>query len=68
MTMVDQIPVIAEKPRAACGWRKFQLDSMEDHLCSCTTHSGVKKVHDLMWHATGNLWNSSKEYFYFILF
>jgi hypothetical protein len=22
------------------------MDAMGDHLCSCTTHSGVKKAHD----------------------
>jgi hypothetical protein len=46
MTMVAQIPVISEKPLAACGCRKFQLDVIGDHLCTCTDHSGVKKVHD----------------------
>jgi hypothetical protein len=30
----------------ACRCRKFQLDVMGDHLCNCTTHSGVKKAHD----------------------
>jgi hypothetical protein len=45
-TMGAQIPVIVEKPLAACGCRKFQLDAMEDHLCSCTAHSGAKKAHD----------------------
>jgi hypothetical protein len=29
-----------------CGNRKFQLDTIGDHLCTCTTHSGVKKAHD----------------------
>jgi hypothetical protein len=38
--------VIPEKPLAACGSRKFQLDDLGDHLCTCTTHSGVKKDHD----------------------
>jgi hypothetical protein len=46
MAMGAQIPVIAEKPLAACGCRKFQLDAMGDHLCTCTTHSGAKKAHD----------------------
>ena len=46
MTMGAQIPVIAEKPLTACGCRKFQLDDMGDNLCTCTTHSGVKKAHD----------------------
>ena len=46
MTMGTQIPVITEKPLAACGCRKFQLDEMGDHLCTCTTHLGTKKDHD----------------------
>jgi hypothetical protein len=46
MTMGTQIPVIAEKPLAACGCRKFRLDAMGDHLCTCTPHSGAKRAHD----------------------
>jgi hypothetical protein len=44
MTMGAQIPVIAEKPLAACGCRMFQLDAMGDHLCTCTAHSGAKRL------------------------
>ncbi len=44
--MGDQIPVIPEKPLAACGYRKFQIDTMGDHLFTCTSHSGTKKTHD----------------------
>jgi hypothetical protein len=29
-----------------CGCRKFQVDELGDHLCTCTSHSGVKKSHD----------------------
>jgi hypothetical protein len=46
--MGTQIPVIAEKPLATCGSRKFQLDPLGDHLNTCTAHSGVKKTHDWM--------------------
>jgi hypothetical protein len=46
--MDTQIPVMAEKPLTTCGWKKFQLDPLDDHLNSCTTHSGAKKVHDWM--------------------
>jgi hypothetical protein len=46
MTMGAQIPVIVEKPLAVCGGRKFQIDTMVDHLCTCTAHSGAKKAHD----------------------
>ncbi len=44
--MGAQIPVIAEKPLEACGYRKFQIDSLGDHLSTCTTHSDAKKTHD----------------------
>jgi hypothetical protein len=46
MTMGAQIPVIDEKTLVTCGCRKFQLDTMGDHLCTCTAHSGPKKTHD----------------------
>ncbi len=29
-----------------CGYRKLQVDTLIDHLCTCTAHSGVKKAHD----------------------
>jgi hypothetical protein len=47
-THLFQIPVIAEKPFATCGCRKFQLDPLGDPLNTCTVHSGVKKTHDWM--------------------
>ena len=43
-----QIPVIAEKPLPTCGCRKFQIDALGDHLCTCTAHSGAKKAHNLL--------------------
>jgi hypothetical protein len=46
-----QIPVMAEKPLALVvpsGCKKFQLDSLGDHLNTCTSHSGAKKTHDWM--------------------
>jgi hypothetical protein len=46
-SMGAQIPVIAEKPLATCGCRKFQLDPLGDHLNTCTAHSGAKR------HTTG---------------
>jgi hypothetical protein len=36
--MGDQIPVIDENPLESCG----QLDTMGDHLCTYTAHSGTK--------------------------
>jgi hypothetical protein len=44
--MGAQIPEMVENPLAACGCRKFKLDTLGDHLCTCTSHSGVKKTHD----------------------
>ncbi len=44
--MGDQIPVIEEQSLAGCGCRKFRVDALGDHICTCTTHSGTKKAHD----------------------
>jgi hypothetical protein len=41
-----KIGVVQLRNSAACGCRKFQLDAMGDHLCTCTAHSGAKKAHD----------------------
>jgi hypothetical protein len=46
--MGAQIPAIEEKSLATCGYRKFQLDPLGDHLNTCTVHSGAKKTHDWM--------------------
>ena len=40
------IPALAELPLSACGCRKFQIDTLGDHLCTCTAQSGVKKDHE----------------------
>jgi hypothetical protein len=40
------IPALAELPLSACGCRKFQIDTLGDHLCTCTARSGAKKAHD----------------------
>jgi hypothetical protein len=45
-SMSTQIPVIAEQPLGVCGCRKFRVDALGDHLCTCTAHSGAKKAHD----------------------
>ncbi len=44
--MGAQIPVISEKTLVSCGCRKFQIDSLGDHISTCTSHSGAKKAHD----------------------
>jgi hypothetical protein len=41
-----QIPLLAEMPLSACGCRKFQIDPLGYHLCTCTAHSGAKKARD----------------------
>jgi hypothetical protein len=46
MTMVVLIPVIVENPLTTCGYKKFQVYVLDDHLCTCTTHSGTKKTQD----------------------
>ena len=43
-SMDAQLPVIAEKPLATCGCRKFQLDPLGDHLNTCTAQNS--KSHD----------------------
>ena len=40
------IPVLTELSLSTCGCRKFQIDTLGDHLCTCTAHSGAKKAHD----------------------
>jgi hypothetical protein len=45
-SVAAHIPFLAEMPLSACGCRKFQIDPLGDHLCTCTTHSGVKKADD----------------------
>jgi hypothetical protein len=59
MIMGDQIPVITEKSLEDCGWWKFHLDEMGDHLCTCTTHSGAKKVHDWVVEELGDLFRTT---------
>ncbi len=38
--------MIAEKPLAVCGCRKFKIDALGDHLYTCSSHNGAKKAHD----------------------
>jgi hypothetical protein len=61
MTVGAQIPVIAEKLLAACGCRKFQLDAMGDHLCTCTAHSSAKKAHDWAVEQLADLFRTTHE-------
>ena len=36
---------IAALSPSSCGRKKFRLNSLGDHVCTCT-HSGAKKAHD----------------------
>ena len=38
--------MISEKPLVVCGCKKFQIDSLGDHVITCNSHSGAKKTHD----------------------
>jgi hypothetical protein len=46
MSLGAPIPAIVEKPLAAYGRRKFQIDSLDYHLGTCTADSGAKTAHD----------------------
>ena len=45
-SMGAQISFVPEKPLTVCGCHKFRIDTLGDHLYTCTTHSGAKKAHD----------------------
>jgi hypothetical protein len=45
-SMGSQIPLVAEKPLTVSGFRRIKIDTLGDHLNTCTAHSGVKKAHD----------------------
>jgi hypothetical protein len=51
--------VIVENPLETCGYRKFQLDPLGDHLNTCTAHSGVKKTHDWMVDQVADLFHTT---------
>jgi hypothetical protein len=40
------VPALTEFPRSVCGCKKFVIDTLGDHVNTCTVHSGAKKVHD----------------------
>ena len=46
LCLLKHTPHIPEMPLSVCGYKKFQLDTLCDHVNTCTTHSGVKKTHD----------------------
>ncbi len=51
--------MIAEKPLSVSGYRKFKIDTLGDHLCTCTAHSGVKKAHDWVVDQLGDLFRTT---------
>jgi hypothetical protein len=40
------IPALTEMSLSDCGCRKFNCDVLDDHVNTCTSHSGTKKAHD----------------------
>jgi hypothetical protein len=48
-------------PLSACGCKKFDIDSLGDHVSTCTTHSGVKKAHDWSVDQLANLFHTTHE-------
>jgi len=44
--MGAQIRTLVEKTFVSCGCKKFKVDTLGDHLSTCTGHSGVKKAHE----------------------
>jgi hypothetical protein len=53
------VPALAELPLSACGCRKFQIDTLGDHFCTCTAHSGAKKAHDWAVDGIGDLFRTT---------
>ena len=40
------VPALVESPLSGCGCKKFVVDTLGDHVATCTAHSGAKKAHD----------------------
>ena len=55
------IPLLVEEPFSVYGSRKFQIDTLGDHLCTCTSHSGAKKSHDLSADQIADLFRTQSE-------
>jgi hypothetical protein len=51
-------PAMAELPLSAGGRRKFQVDTLGAHRCTCTAHSGAKKAHDWAAHQIADLFRT----------
>jgi hypothetical protein len=41
-----KIPDLTEIPLWSCGCKNFAVDALDDHVRTCTAHSGGKKDHD----------------------
>jgi hypothetical protein len=41
-----QIPVLVELLISTCGRQKFAIDSLGDHVSTCTDHLGANNAHD----------------------
>jgi hypothetical protein len=40
------VPALEDLPLSTCGCKKFVIDTLGDHVITCTVHSGAKKAHD----------------------
>ncbi len=45
-TCVGAIAALVALPLSGCGCKKFAIDDLDDHVNTCTSHSGAKKDHD----------------------
>jgi hypothetical protein len=54
-----QIPMFVKQPLFSCGCKKFKVDTLGDHLSTCTSHSGTKKVHDWTVGQLGDLFRTT---------
>jgi hypothetical protein len=55
-----QISVVTGTLLSSCGCKKFQLDTLGDHLSTCTTHWHTKSKHNRwIWSGVSNVVTSS---------
>jgi hypothetical protein len=40
------VPALTELPLSVCGCKRFNVDTLGDHVATCTVHSGAKMAHD----------------------
>jgi hypothetical protein len=55
----SSLPRVHNRPLAKCGCKKHALDLYNDHISTCTAHSGATKAHDWMEGALGLLFRTA---------